>query len=93
MEEFIRGLDIKYEYVHRVSYTGLKILEDALHVLERRCCVIWYLEEESRKGPIGHTILQVENDRSDGVCYLLGAHGGITVHDRRGCMLVSAATD
>ena len=42
--------------------------------------------EESRQGHIGRTLLQVEDDRSDEICDLLGAHDRITTNDRRGCV-------
>ena len=63
----------------------LDIIEDASHTDEISRCFIWEHEEESRQGPIGRTILQVEYDRSDGVCDILGAHGGETASDRQGC--------
>ena len=41
--------------------------------------------EDSRQDPIGRTLLQVEDGRSDGISDLLGAHGSITAPHRRRC--------
>ena len=60
------------------------LVDDFLEV--KRCsCIIWYKEEDIRKYPIGRTILQVDDDRSDCIHDFLGVHGRITAHNRRGC--------
>ena len=61
MEERIDGLDIWDDHGHRVSCKGLEILEESSHAEEKRRCVIWYHDYDSRQGPVGFTLLQVKN--------------------------------
>ena len=85
MEKRIGSLDMD-EHGCRVSCKVLYMPEDAFHEVERIRCVLWYHGEDSRKGPIYRTLLEiVYYDRSDGVCDLMGTHDKITDFDRRGC--------
>ena len=61
------------------------MFEDDFRVIERRSCFTWYHIKENRQGPIDRTLLQVEDDRSDGIRDFLGIHGGTTAHNRHGC--------
>ena len=85
LEERIGGLDIWDEHVHRVICKGLEMLEDASYEEERCSCVLWKQEIECRQGPIGNKLLQVEDDRSDGIRDLLCTHGRITTRDKHVC--------
>ena len=75
MEERIDGIDIWDKHGHRVIYKVLEMLQQASHVQERRKSVVWYHTYESRQGNIDRTVLQVQDDKSDGVHYFLVAHG------------------
>ena len=78
MEEHIGGLDIWDEYGGKFSCKGMEMLEDTSHAEERHNCVEWQPGYDSSQGPIGRTLLQVEDDRSGGIHDFLGAYGGIT---------------
>ena len=75
MEQNIGGLDILDKHGRRMICQVLYIIEDASHVEERRICVVWYNKDESRQGNIVNTLLQVEDDWSDVIHDLIGAHG------------------
>ena len=79
MKQRISGLDIWYKHVYSVIFKGLYMLQESSHVQDIRSCVIWQYEDENRQGPIGCTLLQVDDDRSYGVRDFLGspcnAHG------------------
>ena len=51
------------------------MLEYASRAEERRSCFIWSHENESRHSFIGHTLLQVEDNRSEVAHDFLVAHG------------------
>ena len=74
-EERVCGLDIWDKHFCRVSCKVLEMLEDAYHVEERKNCVVWYHQDDSKQGHIGRKLLKVEDERSDGVHDLLGSQG------------------
>ena len=74
-EERIVGLDIWGKHGHRVICKGLEMLQEDYHVEERRICVVCQHEDDSKQGHIVFTLLQVDYDRCDGICDLLGDHG------------------
>ena len=74
MESCIGVLNIWDKHGHWVSCKRLHILEGVYHVEEIHLCIIWQHEDQSRQGHIGRTILQVEDDRSNGIRDLLGSH-------------------
>ena len=85
MEEWIGGLDIWDQHGHRVSCKVLEILEDAFRAVEICSCVVWQHEEEGKQLPIGRTLLNIEDNRSDIVRDFMGAHVRITTRNMRGC--------
>ena len=88
MEQCIGDLDIWDEHGCRVSCKDLEMLNDAYHAQERRRFVVWYNSDESMQGTIGCTILQVEDDKSNGVYDLLDANG--TNHSRKAPLAMGA---
>ena len=91
MEERIGSHDIWDNHGCRLSCKVLEIIEDTSHVEQGRRCVIWEHDHDSRQGPIGHTLLPVDDDRSEGVRDFLGAHG--TACGREDLLTVDAAAE
>ena len=67
MGEHICGLDIWYDHGRRLIYKGVEMLQEDFRALERHICVVWYHEEDSRQGPIGCTLPQLEDAGSDDI--------------------------